>query len=248
MGSASSHLSNVTFHGCRFHGVQVNAGLVVLFGNNITFDYSSFEPGVAAPPVPFNSSYQYGIAANGSYNSTVGKMTVTHSDFWGFGNAIDTQGSTQANPQVFRDNYIHDASNDNNGEYHTDGIGDESGSGFGSYVTIDHNTIVSPGNTNGIAFQAGQYDHFTITNNLISGWGYAVALWAPAPGTTFTGNTWSTQLKPVWGPLYPQSFWTSLGSNWHNNKWLVPPGAAYGNAADNGKFWTPDGPSSTDYQ
>jgi hypothetical protein len=248
VGSSSNHVSNVTFHGCRFHGAAVLGGLVVVFGDNLTFDYSSFEPAVAAPPVPFNQSYQYGIAANGSYYSFAQKMTVTHSDFWGFGNAIDTQGSTQAKPQVFRDNYVHDAAADGGGQYHTDGIGDESGSGNGSYVVLDHNTIVSAGNTNGIAFQAGSYSNFSITNNLISGWGYSVALWAPAPNTTFTGNTFSTLLKPVWGSLYPQSFWTSSGSYWHNNKWVVPAGAAYGNAADNGKFWTPNGPSATDYQ
>jgi hypothetical protein len=203
---------------------------------------------VAAPPTPFNQSYQYGIAANGGYNTRAEKLTVSHSDFWGFGNAIDTYGSTQAKPHVFRDNYIHDAAEDGNGNYHTDGIGTLSGNGTGSYMVLDHNTIASAGNTNGIAYQQGSYSNVTITNNLFSGFGYTIALWAPAPNTTFTGNTFSTMLKPVWGPLYPQSFWTSPGSLWKNNKWLVPAGAAYGNPADSGKFWTPSGPSATDYQ
>jgi hypothetical protein len=247
VGSKANPVSNVTFYGCRFKDVAVNEALVKVYGDNLTFDYSSFEPAVAAPPTPFNKSYQYGISANGSYYTFAQKFTVTNSDFWGFGNAIDTHGSTQDKPHVFRNNYIHDAADDGGGIYHTDGIGDESGSGSGSYIVLDHNTLVSNGNTNGIAFQEGKYDHVTITNNLISGWGYAVALWAPAPYTTFTGNTFSTQLKPVWGPLYPQSFWSSTGSVWKNNKWLVPSGAAYGNASDNGKYWTPNGPSATDY-
>lgn len=251
IGSSSTAVSNVIFHGCRFHGVAVDEALVKVFGDNITFDYSSFEPNAAFvhnTQVAHNASYQYGVEANGSYNSHVAKMTISHSDFWGFGNAIDVHGSTQAKPQVFSDNWIHDAANDGNADYHTDGIGDESGSGSGSYVIMNHNTIVSPGNTNGIAFQQGSYSNFTITNNLISGWGYAVALWAPAPNTTFTGNTFSTLLQPTFGPLYPQSFWTSSGSFWHNNHWLVPAGAAYGNPSDSGKFWTPNGVSMTDYQ
>lgn len=250
VGTSSTAVSNVTFHGCRVHGVAVDEALVLLFGDNITFEYSTVEPNAAFAhntQVAHSQSYQYGIEANGSYNSHVGKLTVTNSDFWGFGNAIDVHGSTQAKPQVFRDNWIHDAANDGGGDYHTDGIGDESGSGSGSYVVIDHNTIVSPGNTNGIAFQQGSYSNFTLTNNLFGGFGYTVALWAPAPNTTFTGNTFTTLLKPDFGPLYPQSFWTSSGSIWKNNLWLVPSGAAYGNPADNGKFWTPNGPSTTDY-
>jgi hypothetical protein len=250
VGSSSNALTNVTFHGCRFHGTQVEGVLVAVFGDNITFDYSSFEPDVAFVPntqVAYNKSYQYGISADGSYGSHVAKLTVTNSDFWGFGNAIDTAGSTQAKPQVFRGNWIHDAANDG-GSYHTDGIGTLSGSGTGSYVVIDNNTIESPGNTNGIAFQQGSYNHFTVTNNLIGGWGYSVALWAPSTYTTFTGNTFSTRLKPVFGPLYDDTFASSTGSIWKNNKWYVPAGAAYGNPADNGKFWTPNGPSSTDYQ
>jgi hypothetical protein len=239
VGSAASHVTNVTFHGCRFKGVAVEEALVVLFGDNITFDYCSFEPGVAAPPTPYTSSYQYGIEGNGSYNSVVGALTVTHSDFWGFGNAIDTGGSTQAKPHVFRDNWIHDAAADG-GSYHTDGIGNESGAGRDSYVVMDHNTIESLGNTNGIAYQAGSYDHFTITNNLLGGFGYTVATWAPAPGTIFTGNTFSTRLPVGYGPLYPQSFWTSSGSIWKCNKWKVPAGAAWGNTAHDGWYWVPD--------
>jgi len=241
VGTKTTPVSNVTFYGCRFKATAVNEALVVLFGDNITFDYSSFEPGVDAPPVPFLKSYQYGISAGGSYGSFVGKLTVSHSDFWGFGNAIDVTGSTQEKPHVFRDSWIHDASDDNNGEYHTDGIGSLSGSGRGSYVVIDHNTIESIGNTNGIAFQAGTYSNFTITNNLFGGFGYTVVVWAAngAPNTVFTDNTFSTRLRVVWGPLYPQGFWQSAGSLWRRNKWMVPVGAAWGSRTHDGWYWVP---------
>lgn len=244
VGTSSSPVTGVTFHACRFKAVAVGNALVKLFGTNITFDYVSLEPGVSAPPTAYSQSYQYGLAANGAYGSYIHGLTVTHSDIWGFGNAIDVDGSTQTNPQVFRDNWIHDAAADG-GSYHTDGIGDERGSAANSsYVVIDHNTIEGAGNTNGIAFQAGTYSNFTITNNLLGGFGYTVVLWAPAPNTVFTNNTFSTLLKPVFGPLYAQSFWTSTGSLWQGNRWLVPSGAAWGNVAHSGWYWLPNASSS----
>ena len=62
--------------------------------------------------MPCAQTYQYGI-----YNESgqIGALTVEHSDFWGFGNAIDTEGSTQANPQVFKYNWLHDAVENDNG-------------------------------------------------------------------------------------------------------------------------------------
>lgn len=240
VGSMANHVTGVTFRGCRFHGVAVGEKLVGLFGDDITFDYCSFEPEVAAPPVAYTASYQYGLAGNGGYYTAIQKLTVSHSDFWGFGNAIDTQGSTQAKPHVFRDNWIHDAADDGGAQYHTDGIGAESGAGTGSYVVIDHNNIQSAGNTNGIAYQAGTYDHFSITNNLFGGFGYTVALLGGAPATTFTGNVFSTALDVGYGPLYPDDFWSTPGSTWHDNHWMVPPGAAWGDPAHDGLFWIPN--------
>jgi hypothetical protein len=242
VGSRSNPVSNVTFYGCRFKAIAVGQALVVLYGDNITFDYSSFEPGVSVPPTPYNKSYQFGIVADGGYYSFAQLLTVTHSDFWGFGNAIAVDGSTQAKPHVFRDNWIHDAADDGGGTYHTDGIGSLSGSGRGSHVVIDHNTIESLGNTNGIAFQAGTYSNFTITNNLFGGFGYTVVVWAAngAPNTIFTGNTFSTRLPVVWGPLYPQPFWQNSGSVWCQNKWMVPTGAAWGSPTHDGWFWIPN--------
>lgn len=244
IGSSGSPLSNVTFHGCRFKGVSVEDANIVVFGadggTGITFEYVEVAPGSASPPTPYNQSYQYGIVADGSFNSFAGKLTVRYSDIWGFGNAIAVEGSTQSNPHTFTDNYIHDAANDG-GSYHTDGIGDLSGSGVGSYVVINHNTIISAGNTNGIAFQEGVYDHFTVTKNLFSGFGYTVAIWAQNGSTNieFTDNLYSTILLPDAGPLYPQDFFDTTGSTWRRNKWEVPAGAAWGKTEHDGMFWMP---------
>jgi hypothetical protein len=241
VGTSSVALTGVKFFGCLFKA----AGdvLVRLYGDNHTFDYCSFEPNVAASPASYSSGYQYGLCANGGWYTNVGKLTVTNCDMWGFANGIDCIGSTQAKPHVFRNNWIHDARADG-GVDHTDGIGFMGGSGSSSYVVVDNNVIESVGNTNGIAWQGGTYDHFTITNNLISGWGYAVNISGTTSNMTFTDNVFSTRLKCDWGPLYPSSFWVTAGSIWRRNKWMVPVGAAWGNPAHDGWFWRPTGGGS----
>jgi hypothetical protein len=171
----------------------------------------------------------------------VAQLTVTHSDFWGFADAIDIDGSTQAKPQVFSDNWIHDAAADG-GVSHTDGIGTLSGSGVGSYVTIHHNTIVSAANTQAIAFQGGHFDHFTITGNLLGGFGYTVAV-IGGSYIDFSGNTFTTAIAPTYGPLYTTTGFTGNPApwQWRNNLWHVPSGAQWGVAAHDGWFWMPVG-------
>jgi hypothetical protein len=242
VGSRDNPVSNVKFFGTRFHGS--GDVMVRLYGDNITFDYTSFEPSVSAPPVSYDAGYQYGIEADGGWYTFVQQLTVTHSDIWGFGNAIDINGSTKDKPQVFRDNWIHDARDDGNDRDHTDGIGTLAPSGGkGSYIVIDHNVIESVGNTNAIAFQGGDYDHVTITNNLFGGFNQNINLTDDSGGatnTTFTGNTFSTRLQNGYGPLRTSSFVNAAGSVWKNNKWLVPPGAWWGKPEHNGWYWMPN--------
>jgi hypothetical protein len=246
IGSSGSHVSNVTFIGCRFRAAgDLN---VVLFGDNITFQYCSFEPeNLLPPPVSRAEGYGYGIAANGAYLAEVQKLTVENCDFWGFANAIDAAGSTQAKPHVFRNNWFHD-SRDDGGIDHTDGIGALNNDNGGSYVVIDHNTIESVANTNAIAFQFSStgFHHFTITNNLLGGWNYAINFGGVYPDTAnstahdiiFTGNTFSTRL-PIQNGVNYQAWHTTSGSVWSNNRWKVPSGAAWGNIAHDGWFWLP---------
>ncbi len=249
VGSSSTAVTGVTFVGCRFHGNAPNDKLVGLFGDDIAFDYCTFEPDVQPPQnVDLAHSYQYGLAGNGGYYTHVGKLTVTHSDFWGFGNAIDVNPTTDASkPQTYRDNFLHHAADVQNAVYHHDGIGAESGASKGSYVVIDHNTIESLGNTNGVAYQAtGPYSHFTITHNLFGGFGYTVAILGGATDVTFTDNTFSTRIDATYGPLYPDDFWTKAGSTWKRNRWSVPSGAAWGNPQHDGWFWVPGAGSKSD--
>jgi len=253
VGSRNTPVSNVTFYGCLFEATgDLN---VALFGNNITFEYSTFAPtGERAPPISYNQGYQYGIEANGGYYSNVQRLTVSNSEFWGFANAIDVGGSNQANPHVYRGNYLHDARADG-GVDHTDGIGELNG-GSQSYVVIDNNTIIGNGNTNGIAYQSGPADHFTVTNNYLSGYGYMINIGGGngPKNITFTDNVWGTNFQQAYGPWYS---WSGTGNIWRNNKiHYVNPIRIQGDNAnsyvfkpsDDGKFWTPNGISSTDYQ
>jgi hypothetical protein len=269
VGADGSPASNITFNGCRFYGTS--NWLVGIYGDNITFNYCSFEPDYSPPAdqsgyvwwasqtVPYSSGYQYGIMAGGGANTFVQQLLVSHCNFWGFGNAIATNGSTQAKPQTYEHNWIHDARMDG-GTDHTDGILTNPNPSSMLYAVVNHNTILSDGNTQGIAFQGGSanpyiYRYLTITNNLLGGFGYTVGVYdTPGGGSVdhinFSGNTYTTLLLPRIGPLYSNSGFKGYPApwQWRNNKWQVPAGTAWGKPAHDGWYWMPvaGGHSGTD--
>jgi hypothetical protein len=248
-------LTNVTFYGSKFESNAVNDANVRAGSgdDNITFDYDTFQPSaVSSPPVSCSQSYQYGIY---NENGAMSGYTVAHSDFWGFGNAIDTAGSTQTNPQIFHDNWIHDSVTTGGCGYHNDGIG-MLNNGNESYAVVDHNTIEFLGNTNLIAWQNGTYSHNSNTNNLLSGdnvmyaGGRCTSSCSPPTYITTTGNTLNTYLAfspPGGGAPFDTAtnFWSGTGDVWNHNYWAVPPGAAWGTPAYNGYFWVPTTGSQT---
>jgi hypothetical protein len=241
-GTASNPVSNVTFYGSRFASNAVTDANVAVYGTNITFDYSSFEPSaVATTPVPYAKGYQYGLDIR-----RAGAVTVDHSDFWGWGNGIQFGNSSQAAPLVVRNSWFHDARSDGGGVDHTDAI--LSNDGGPSHMVFDRNTIASAGNTQGLALQTESrpYDQVTITNNYFSGFGYTVAIGETIPCTniTFTGNVIGTDFKPVWGILYSATRWGTEGNVWKGNTWNVVPGG-YSSKPDTGKYWLPSGAAST---
>jgi len=243
-GAYMPGISNVTFIGCRFTSNEVVDATVVIFGDNITFQYSSFEP-VGAPgaarTVNYRDGYQYAIDQRGS-----GNFTVEHSDFWGWGNAIQFGASTQANPVIVKDSWFHHPRTDG-GVDHTDAILESYGGP--SYMIFDHNTIVGVGNTNGLALQGKDYSNVTITRNYFSGFGYTVNAGGNGSGNRnvrFVGNTFGTDLRPVYGPLY--GWRDGSGNLWRQNKWRTAPGGYSSRSEDNGKYWWPDGSlHTTDY-
>ena len=129
----------------------------------------------------------------------------------------------------------------------------------------DNNMPFTEGNTNDIAFQAGTYDNLAITNNVLSGDGYTVAVWATSTNVTFTGNVWTNYAQQYYGINYGQDFWNTAGSTWAHNKFEWDPtgvtpfyqwGLGSGDAdrvmaSDNGMCWVPpvgmNSLSTTDY-
>jgi hypothetical protein len=254
---------NLTFVGCLFEGTEPNDNLVQVYTpDKVKFLYTTFKPvSYATPPgndgtvssshtspgTPFNQSWQLATTMAESV------VTMDHDDIWG--NAgMEMVTGLPGQPSTWTNNYIHDAADTANNVYHHDGIGPQS-EGNGGPMVVDHNTIATLGNTNGLALQgSGIYDHISVTNNYISGWGYALAFGTQnnATNITVTGNIFSTELNQLYGFLYG-GIWggTSHGSTWRNNQVQVRTGdgnKSYG-TSDSGKYyWPTDGSvHTTDY-
>ena len=246
IGSASNHPTNVTFVGCRFASNLVNDATVADYGSGIVFSYDTFEPSTvqpgpgptspSAPAIANSAGYQYGIDQR-----YAGALTVDHSDFWGFEEAIQLSYSSKAEPVIISNSWIHNPRSPGSSD-HTDGILENYG-GL-SYMVFDHNSIVGNGNTNALALQGeAGYSHVTISNNYFSGYGYMVNSGADTKSTdmTFTGNVWGTDIEPIFGPLYGNAMYTTpgLGSVWSGNTIYVQPGTAWMAAGNNGLYWWP---------
>lgn len=236
VGVVGDEISDVHFVGCRFRSSWSDGWNVAVAGTNVTFDHCTFEPlNSQSLPVAYGDSYQYGLNLRGESS-----VTLTACDIYGFGNALQIEQSTQANPVIVRDCWIHDAADQANDVYHHDGF--LSNNGGPAYIVLDHNTIHSGGNTNAVALQSTgtPYDHIEVTNNLLGGFGYTVNIgdgYAPSnTNITFTGNTlWLKAPLPRWGP-YKNTWADGNGNTWSGNKFL------YEDAADptlDGKYWLP---------
>lgn len=254
---------NLTFVGCLFEGTNPNDNLVQIYTpDKVRFLYNTLKPvSYAMPPgnngtvsssptspgTPFNQSWQLATTMDQAV------ATMDHNDIWGNAGLIIVTGYP-GRPSVWTNNYIHDSADTANDIYHHDGIGPQS-EGNGGPMIVDHNTIASLGNTNGLALQgSGVYDNISVTNNYVSGWGYALSIGVSnnATNITVTGNVFSAELNQLYGFLYG-SMWggTARGSTWRNN--LIQARTGDGNKAftttDNAKYyWPTDNKShTTDY-
>jgi hypothetical protein len=257
VGNATDHPVNVRFIGCRFASNNVNDANVADYGSNITFSYSTFEPSTVpasseptnpnAVPISAANSYEYGIDLRDN-----GALTIDHSDFWGFSDAVQFGYSSAASPVIISNSWIHNPSLDPTGAAHVDGILNSYG-GI-SYMTFEHNTITGNGNTQALALQGSvKYDHVTITNNYFSGFGYTVCVGGHTLSTNvvFTGNVWGTDIKPAYGPLYSSAMFTTpdLGNDWHGNRIHVITGTSWMATTNNGLYWWPgDGDPASSQQ
>jgi hypothetical protein len=178
--------------------------------------------------------------------------TFDHCDMWGGAGCQTTGGTDASNPGTFRHCYIHDcADTDSSGapqgqEYHHDGIGPDSEGGSHDTL-VDHCTIASRGNTNGVALQGSStYNRITVRDSYIAGWGYAVSIGATTPwnctNITVTGNVFSAEVETLFGPLYGNNWASGGGTNtWRGNRYQVRSGDqdAGWTTADHGRYWWP---------
>ncbi len=252
---------NLTFIGCLFEGTKPDDNLVQIYSpHKIKFLYSTFKPNTLATPpgnngtvssshttpgTPFDKSWQYMTTMQESV------VTMDHNDVWGNAGLQMVTGFP-GNPSVWTNNYLHDQADTADDRYHHDAIGPQS-EGNGGPMIIDHNTIASIGNTNGLALQGnGVYDRISFTNNYVSGWGYALSIGVTnnATNITVTGNIFSGELKQLYGFLYG-NLWggTARGSTWRNNLFQVRSGDSNLAPTDHGKYsWPTDNNShATDY-
>ena len=248
IGSEQTHPVNVKFIGCRFASNNVEDADVADYGGNITFAYSTFEPNTepinAEPISPTTTSisatdaYEYGIDQR-----YTGTLTIDHSDFWGFSDAVEFGTSSASAPLTISNSWIHNPSLDPTHAQHVDGILDNNGGT--SYIFIQHNTIVGNGNTQAIALQGSvPYSYVQITNNYVSGFGYTISIGTYTHGNhiTFSGNVLGSDLQPNWGFVYPNGEFTTsgLGNIWQNNKFYVVPGTSWLGAKNSNLYWWPD--------
>lgn len=259
LGTTSVPISNVTFNGCLWESSGATEAVIRLAADGtVTFNYCTVRPtGLTnnTGTVTQAQGYQYALladgtpAAPGTWNTFCKTLTVDHCDIWGYANAIMHQYSTQTTPHKFLYTWIHNSRTNDDGLDHTDGLGLPAG-GTNSYVTIENCWIEDDGDTQGLAYQntpgPSTFDNFVIRYNTFGGWGYAINVSngttaSPTAPTnvTFTDNTFTTKIRPIYGPLYSSLIASGTGCLWRRNKWWVPSGAAWGDPAHDGWFWMP---------
>ncbi|WP_027345242.1 hypothetical protein [Hamadaea tsunoensis] len=253
---------NLTFVGCLFEGADPNDNLVQIYADRaIAFRYTTFKPSAYARPpgndgkvssahnppgTPFDKSWQLITTMKEAVS------TMDHNDIWGDA-GLEMVTGFAGRPSRWTNNYIHDLADTSHDVYHHDGIGPQS-EGNGGPMIIDHNTIASLGNTNGLALQGdGVYDHVSFTNNYVSGWGYALSIGVRdnATNITVTGNVFSAELSQLYGFNYG-GMWggKSRGSTWRNNRLQVRAGDGnkHFTTADNGRYlWPSNSAHSGDF-
>lgn len=263
IGTTSVSAVGVTFRGCRFQQSanvsnqgDISSQQCLLFGDNITFNYCTFQPTVANYPteltgeeingsrstyVEYGKGYQYAIVGSGGFNTHVGSLLVDHCDLWGFGNAIELSGSTVAKPHIVRNSWFHHGAdpfveNVTAAQIHNDCWLVNSGDYKGAQCT--GNIMEIWGNTNLLAWQSASpavFDDCVVTGNRFSGDQESVLFGTGGTSArvTFTDNVFSTRIGRAVGTGKLIRSWpvsdSGTGSLWRRNTWLVSASASTGN-------------------
>lgn len=261
IGTVGTAANNVTFRGCRFQfsanvGNQGDASSAqaLLFGDNVTFNYCTFQPSVANYPTPltgeeiqanratyveYGKAYQYAINGGGGFNTHCTDLLVDHCEFWGFGNALELSTSSLAHPQIVRNSWFHHGGdpfveNATGAQFHNDCWLVNNGGYHGAQCV--NNKMEIWGNTNLLAWQGtGAYNDSTITGNRFSGDQQSISLSASGTSAriTFTDNVFSTRIGRSVGSGTPLRSWavsdSGTGSLWRRNTWAVAASESTGN-------------------
>ena len=213
--------------------------------SDCTFDYDTVKPAdLSVPDLPMPGHgltyHGYSIGHGTTYSKGYGEVcdcgsgtvgngfTFDHSDMWGWGSGIVVGTNSSSTPNLIQDNWLHDQAaceRDSSCTEHTDGIGMVNSNSSTSYVTLNHNNMpMIQDNTNDVAFQQGTYNNLAVTNNVLSGDGFTLAIWGTSSNVTFTGNLWTNYAQQDFGVTYlAQSFWGTPGSTWAHNKFKWDP-------------------------
>lgn len=261
VGSVGTNANNVTFRGCRFQfsanvSNQGNnsAAQCLLFGDNVTFNYCTFQPFTSNYPteltgaevngspstyVEYGKGYQFAMVGDGGFNTTIGDLLIDHCDFWGFGNCFQLAGSTVAKPHIVQNSWFHHGAdpfveNVTANQFHNDVWLVNNGGYHGAQCK--NNIMEIWGNTNVLAWQGtGAYNNSVITGNRFGGSQQTISLSASgtSTGITFTDNVFSTRIGRSVGSGTPLRSWavsdSGTGSLWRRNTWMVDPAASTGN-------------------
>ena len=241
-------------------------------GHNVVTQVGGLDTDPTANAIIETDAYTYGLLIE---TNTSGPVSLSHCDFWGFGNAaIDWNTNTTA--QFTVDNcWIHDnAAWGSTNDEHIDALGYLLGTSPPSNITISNCTVACIGNNgggDGLAWQGGtaNFNNINHIHNYISGYGYTIILAGGDLGGIFTNsqfinNVIGTDVQAYWGFLYQDGtipdyspMFSANGNSWHGNTINVVPGTTYASTvdtraqftgADNGLFFLPNGTySATDF-
>lgn len=280
-------LSHCRFVGCRIQSNDVqNYAVQTQTGTDVLFTYCSIIPRLAlVSQPPFGGGYTtwpsggagqnvagtsatLSISGDDAYqyiNLTSGQSNWGHCDIWGAGNGFIIYNPTgQCN---ITDCWLHDAPNQGSQGYHIDGFAYPNNQVPPTNILIQHCTMGSLGNTEGIGFQgsssgftANAYTNIKVDSCYLGGFeqtinmGHGPIPYAAATNMGFTNNTIATDMlcasSTIYNPTAEAAQFTKASNPtnvWSNNTLLV-----VGNttnfagaiptftSANNGNFLWPD--------
>jgi hypothetical protein len=210
-GNLDIKTSNVTIDNVQVVNSGNDWGIGLMHAANALIEHSQVYSPAGADRLQ--------VAIKDIYGDSTGTAIQT-TNIW------DTDTAIQVSAGTIAGNYVHDLEADPGD--HVNGIVSDAGVAAG--LTINHNTVFNPvSQTDDIALfeDFGQQLNATVTNNLLSGGGYAVygganaGKWTPT-NIVITGNRFARTYYPNGGSYGPAAAVATSGQNgntWTGNIW-----------------------------